>query len=462
MNPEHAPKPPVDSSAELPILATESSTEHDVLEVPIERAIVPRQPAAPAAAPTRDRLATAVWSFVLPFTLMAAVFMILLWVMPHLLFHWRAMDARTEADAIYTKRRAELKAEAEHADERLESLDRKATLTSMGFREVARKALPSVVNIINFREPTKEDAEKRVRLVYDPDDDRRYVHQSIGSGVIFKPGVILTNDHVLRGAKRVRVTFASGRSIGVDIGACATDSLTDLAVVRLPDNLPAGLKEDASQSAAFADSAKDVQIGDWTLAIGSPLDYRQTVTQGIISAKGRMVPLEQADLVELLQTDAAINQGSSGGPLFDQLGRVVGISVAMAVEERGIGFAIPSNTAKKVGELLVTKGEVPRGYLGIKMDDVPAPKLKENKIDDGAVWVRDVLPGSAAAIAGLKSGDIITRVNNEPLQRWRTVRHFQQLVADMDPGAEVTFEIVRDAKRRPMAVKLGKRPRVLK
>ena len=145
-----------------------------------------------------------------------------------------------------------------------------------------------------------------------PDNDRKYLQLGVGSGLIVKPGVILTNNHVVMGAERLRISFASGQSIGVDPGAVVRDAMTDLAVIRLPSDLPAGLKEEAQQSAVFADSDKDVQVGDWALAIGSPLGLKQTVTQGVISAKGRL--LHMLDLVELLQTDAAINPGNSGGP----------------------------------------------------------------------------------------------------------------------------------------------------
>src|SRR5262249_5451295 len=145
----------------------------------------------------------------------------------------------------------------------------------------------------------------------------------------------------------------------------------DLAVLKLGDNLPAGIRDDAKAEAVWADSDKGVQVGDRVLAMGSPLGLRHTVTQGIISAKGRL--LAMLDMVELLQTDAAINPGNSGGPLFDQLGRVAGINVAIASDNggnQGIGFAIPSNTAKRIFEQLSTTGEVSRGYLGIGLEDV--------------------------------------------------------------------------------------------
>jgi serine protease Do len=239
----------------------------------------------------------------------------------------------------------------------------------------------------------------------------------------------------------------------------ASDAITDLAIIRLPADLPAALKEEAQNVATFADSDKDVQVGDWALAMGSPLGLRQTVTQGIISAKGRL--LSMLDLVELFQTDAAINPGNSGGPLFDQRGRVVGINVAIASDNggnQGIGFAIPSNTVKKIAEQLLTKGEVPRGYLGVAMDELPVPEAKALNIEDGGVVVRNVVKGEAADKAGVKVGDIILRINKDALSRLQPIRHFRQLIVDVEPGHEITLEVMRGEERRQLTVTIGRRP----
>src|SRR5207302_11308296 len=179
--------------------------------------------------------------------------------------------------------------------------------------------------VINLRDPKKADPFHKRNLLFDPDKDRKYAQQGVGSGILVKPGFVLTNFHVIRQAQRLRITFASGHSIGVDPDAVASDPVTDLAVIRLPTD--ASLKEDVNVTTPFADSDKDVHVGDWALAIGSPLGLRQTVTQGVVSAKGRL--LTMLDLVELLQTDAAINPGNSGGPLFDQYGRIMGLNVSI-------------------------------------------------------------------------------------------------------------------------------------
>ena len=156
-----------------------------------------------------------------------------------------------------------------------------------------------------------------------------------------------------------------------------------------------------------------------------------------------------------------IYPGNSGGPLLDQTGRVIGINVAVSYAPeggQGIGFAIPSNTAKRIADLLLEKGEVPRGFLGVEMTELPAPQAKALKIDNGGVIVKNVVKGGPAEEAGIKTGDIIVRVNNDYLQRFRPIRHLRQIVGDLDPGTEVPVEIVRGEERRQVTVTLGKQP----
>lgn len=436
--------------------------------VPFPPAESPAPPDPPGPTDSMDRSAVlpeshgnGLWHYVLPTVFLTSMALLVIYAVPYLLFHWRVMDAHADAEGALLKRRAELKAEAEHADERLELLDKKVNLVGLGFREVARKIAPVVVNVANLREPLhpEEIAGRKKMLFYDPETDRRYLQHGIGSGIVLKPGVILTNYHVVKGAHRLRILFASGQSIGLNMNAISVDERTDLAILTLPDNLPAGIKEDASFTAVFADSDKDVHVGDWALAMGSPHGLRQTVTQGIISAKGRLLPM--LDLVELIQTDAAINPGNSGGPLFDQLGRVVGINVAIATDNggnQGIGFAIPSNTASKIAEQLIKHGEVPRGYIGIAMEDLPGPRAKTLKLENGGVLVREVLQGEAGEKAGLKVGDIVLRLNKEVISRFEPMHHFRQLIANLPPGAEITLDILRGNNRINITVTLGKRP----
>ena len=458
MNPNDDP-PPISI---MPSLELDAPTD------PLANAITSHPPvflAPPVAEPIKpnvaEQVAGGLWNWVLPSMFLFSLFILVLYAVPYLLYHWRLLDAQADAESTYLKRRAELKADAEHADQRLDLLDKRVHLTSLGFREVVRKVTPNVVNVGNFREPKVAELPMIAKkgLIFDAQNDRKYIQIGVGSGLVIKPGVILTNNHVVKGAQRLRITFASGQSIGIDPSAVVGDAITDLAVIRLPENLPAGVKEDAQHVVEFADSDKDVQVGDFALAVGSPLGLKQTVTQGVISAKGRL--LNMLDLVELLQTDAAINPGNSGGPLFDQYGRVVGINVAIASDNggnQGIGFAIPSNTAKKIAEQLLAGGEVPRGYLGIAMEELAGPQAKALKLDEGGILVKAVVPGEAANKAGIQAGDIILRVNKDSLNRWQPIRHFRQLVVDLAPGSEVTLEILRGDERQQVALVVGKRP----
>lgn len=452
--PPPAELPPVPDGADTSFSAEPPRNLLAHLEpAPLGGAMLPA-PVAPAAGRGPGALA-------LPALGVLSLLVLLLYAAPYLLYHWRWLDAKGEAEAFYARRRAELRAEAEHADERLDALDRRVHLVSLGFREVVRKVSPWVVNVTNYREPRRaEQAVGRRLLFRDPDDDRDYVQAGVGSGLLVKPGVVLTNHHVVRGAARLRVAFASGQSVAVAGDAVAVDGLTDLAVLRLPDRLAEGLRQEADAACAFADSDRDVQVGDWALAVGSPLGLRQTVTQGVISAKGRLLQL--LDLVELLQTDAAINPGNSGGPLFDQHGRVAGINVAIAGDaaggNQGIGFAIPSNTARRIAEQLLAHGEVPRGYLGIALEEVSTRAARALNVDDGAVRVKDIIPGEAGERSGLRAGDVVVRVGATSLRRVEPLRHLRQLIVDAEPGTEVTLELVRDGARRELPVKIGKRP----
>ena len=212
--------------------------------------------------------------------------------------------------------------------------------------------------------------------------------------------------------------------------------------------------------AEFADSDKEVEVGDWVLAAGSPFGLRQSITAGIISAKGR-VNLGILDQVELLQTDAAINPGNSGGPLFDQRGRVVGISFAIASDNgrnEGVGFAIPSNTAKAVSMELIAKGEVTRGFLGIAMQELPDGASRRLGLDQtGGVLVSFVRPGSPAAKAGVLQRDILFALNDAPIGSADSLTRIRQRIANLSPGTTVQLGVLRDGRRLELEATLTKR-----
>jgi Do/DeqQ family serine protease len=267
----------------------------------------------------------------------------------------------------------------------------------------------------------------------------------LGSGVIISTdGYILTNHHVVDGAEKIKVDLNDDRTL--DAKVVGSDPLSDLAVLKIDaTNLPV---------LALGDSDK-VRVGDVVLAIGNPLGIGQTVTMGIISAKGRQTGLS-GNFEDFLQTDAPINQGNSGGALVSTNSELIGINsqiLSPSGGSIGIGFAIPSNMAKTVTETLVKTGKVRRGQLGIsvvKLNSEPAKQLgiKETK----GVGVAEVKPGSAADQAGLKKGDVITAFNSTEITEPNV---FRNLVASTAPGTDVTLTISRDGREQQMRAKLG-------
>jgi serine protease Do len=400
------------------------------------------------------------WPLVLAvmLTVLLALGLLTLYLAPVWAERWRVASDQASAEAVYLRRQAELRAESEAADQRLEILDRRVHLVSLGFRDVARKVAPVVVHIGNEVAVEEEGNE---RSFHDDEDNREYVEHAEGSGILVKPGLVLTNRHVVDKAKRLRVTFASGRSLKVKPANVSSDQPTDLAVIRLPQKPGIAFEPDYAVYAEFADSDRDVQVGDWVLAAGSPFGLRQTVSAGIISAKGR-TDLRILDFVDLLQTDAAINPGSSGGPLFDARGRVVGINVAIASESgrsQGVGFAIPSDTVQEVFNQLVEKGEVVRGFLGVYMNDVREDAHERLGVaGTGGVFVTRVESNSPADNAGLQKGDLIVRVNGEPVGTGNAMSRLRKRIAQMAPETHVQIEVLRHGEKRALEVVVAKRP----
>lgn len=268
----------------------------------------------------------------------------------------------------------------------------------------------------------------------------------LGSGVIISTdGYILTNHHVVDGAEQIKVDLNDNRTL--DAKVVGSDQPSDLAVLKVDAaNLPV---------LALGDSDK-VRVGDVVLAIGNPLGIGQTVTMGIISAKGRQTGMSSGSFEDFLQTDAPINQGNSGGALVSTNSELVGINsqiLSPSGGSIGIGFAIPSNMARTITDTLVKTGKVRRGQLGItvvKLNSEPAKELgiKETK----GVGVAQVQPGSAADRAGLRKGDVITSFNGVEMTDPNV---FRNLVASTAPGTDVTLTIIRDGREQQIRAKLG-------
>ena len=275
---------------------------------------------------------------------------------------------------------------------------------------------------------------------------RGQVRQGLGSGVIISPdGYIVTNHHVVDGAEEITVELTDRRSLKAKL--VGSDPPSDLAVLKVEERgLPV---------LSLGDSDK-VRVGDIVLAIGNPLGVGQTVTSGIISAKGRQTGLSDGSFEDFLQTDAAINQGNSGGALVSAGGELIGINsqiLSPSGGNIGIGFSIPSNMARTVVEQLINQGRVRRGQLGVVVQAVTADiaasiGLKEAR----GVIVSSVQEGSAAARAGLERGDIITSVNGQEVNEPNVLRNF---IAATPPGSEVTLTVMRGSEERQVKVALG-------
>jgi serine protease Do len=283
---------------------------------------------------------------------------------------------------------------------------------------------------------------------------REQREKALGSGVIVSAdGYIVTNNHVVSKATQIEVSLSDKRTFkGKVVGA---DPQTDIAVVKIDaQNLPV---------VPFGDSGQ-MKVGDTVMAFGNPFEQYFTVTRGSVSALGRNLSGGEK-LEDFIQTDAAINPGNSGGALVNVRGQVIGINTAIVPGNSGpggegsfigIGFAIPSNTAKHVMEDLIKTGKVSRGYLGIQIKSLDDGLAKQFKVPDmSGALVEDVTPGGPADKAGIKNGDVIRKLNG------KTVPGSGQLtsmVTDMNPGTEVTLDIIRDGQPMTIHLTLGERP----
>lgn len=329
---------------------------------------------------------------------------------------------------------------------------------SDSFRAVAKSLRPSVVSITSVKSIHQSENRQRFQQFDNPqlpeqlreffgDDglDRffqfsvpqeSYQQQGLGSGVLIsEDGYLLSNNHVVRNADKITVILSDERQFQAEM--IGSDAATDLAVLKIDATglTPARLGD----SSALA-------VGDWVLAMGSPMGLEQTVTAGIISATGR-ANVGIADYEDFLQTDAAINPGNSGGPLVNIHGEVVGINTAIASRtggNMGIGFAIPSNMAKSVQNAILNEGGVKRGRLGVLIQDL-TPDLAASfdyKSTNG-VLVGDVVPNGPADEAGLEAGDIIVKYGDQPVRKAYELRN---AVAATAPQSQVTLKIVRNGQ----------------
>jgi serine protease DegQ len=274
--------------------------------------------------------------------------------------------------------------------------------------------------------------------------------EGVGSGVIYRSdGVILTNNHVVAGATRLEVAFADGsRSVG---RVTATDPDTDLAVIRVErTGLPA---------AHFRTALPPV--GSLAIVLGSPLGFEKTVTAGIVSGVHRQIPGSASGtraLVDLLQTDAAISPGNSGGAVVDADGRVTGISIAYIPPQQGavaVGFAIPAATATRVADELLQNGRARHAYLGLQPGELTAQIASEMHVKSDGVLVYALAPNGPAAQAGLRPGDVVTAIGSEKVT---SVEELFAALRGRQPGETVAVSYVRDGQERTGQVQVSDRP----
>ncbi len=323
------------------------------------------------------------------------------------------------------------------------------------FADLAEKLKPSVVNIST----TKTVRGGGMRSPYGPgnpfgDDffdrffgdipQREFKQRSLGSGfIISADGYIITNNHVVEQVDKIIVKLSDGKEYEAKV--IGKDAKTDIALIKIKatDSLPV---------AETGDSDK-LRVGDWVVAIGNPFGLEQTVTAGIVSAKGRVIGAGPYD--NFIQTDASINPGNSGGPLFNMEGKVVGINTAIVAQGQGIGFAIPISMAKSILPDLKSTGKVTRGWLGVSVQDITEDIAKSMKLKDrNGALIADVFTGDPADKAGLKAGDVVTEINGKKI---KDTHELLMLIAGFRVGETVVIRATRDGQEKVFNITVAER-----
>ena len=322
------------------------------------------------------------------------------------------------------------------------------------FADLAEKLMPSVVNISTtttittqtnpfpFQFPPGSPFEDMFREFGTPQERKS---SALGSGfIIDEKGIVVTNNHVIQDAEDIIIRVNGDKEFKAKV--IGADPLSDIAVLQLET-------QEKFIPVKFGDSDK-ARIGDWVIAIGNPFGLGGTVTSGIISARNRSIGLARYE--DYIQTDASINSGNSGGPLFDMNGDVIGINTAILGRSGsiGIGFSIPSNSAKIVIDQLIEFGETKRGWLGVRIQDVTKEIAEVEKLDEprGAL-VASVAPNSPSENAGVKAGDIILEFDNERIQE---MKQLPIIVARTEVGKKVKVKIWRNKKEIVKTITLGR------
>ncbi|MCF6246986.1 MAG: DegQ family serine endoprotease [Desulfobacula sp.] len=328
------------------------------------------------------------------------------------------------------------------------------------FSELAQKAKPGVVNIRTTK--TIEGGGRVYRHFFGQPfggnrqglDDffapffnqrpQSRKESSLGSGfIISKDGYIVTNNHVIKDADKIKVILHDNKEY--DAKVIGTDPMTDLALIKI---------EAKKLKPLTFGSSSDIKVGSWVVAIGSPFGLEQTVTAGIVSAKGRIIGSGPYD--DFIQTDASINPGNSGGPLLNMDGEVIGINTAIIRSGQGIGFAIPSDMAQGIIDQLTEQKRVSRGWMGVAIQNITEKLAKYYGIEETrGVYIAKVYEGDPADNAGIMVGDVIIQINNKKID---SSRDLSRTVASHFVGKTIKVKLIRNGDEKTIKVKLGKRP----
>jgi len=335
--------------------------------------------------------------------------------------------------------------------------------TPVSFADLAERLKPSVVNISTTKTVRSQGGILRgpfggadpFNRFFGGDDffekffgenpQREFKQKSLGSGfIISQDGYIFTNNHVVEQADKILVKLSDGEK-EFEAKIIGKDSKTDIALIKI--------KPDKNLTVVEIGDSDKLRVGEWVMAIGNPFGLEQTVTAGIVSAKGRVIGAGPYD--NFIQTDASINPGNSGGPLFGMDGRVVGINTAIVAQGQGIGFAIPINMANRMLPELKTKGEVSRGWLGVSIQDVTEEIARNLKLKSSAgALIAEVFEGDPADKAGLKAGDVVVEVNGRTI---KSSHDLLMVVADFHVGEKVEIKAIRDGQEKTFQVVISER-----
>ena len=330
----------------------------------------------------------------------------------------------------------------------------------VSFADLAEKLKPAVVNISTtktvrsggFRSPFGQGSpfgrnfggDDFFERFFGDIPQRQFKQRSLGSGfIISDDGYIFTNNHVVEQADKILVKLSDGKEYEAKV--IGKDAKTDIALIKI--------KANGSLPVVETGDSDKLRVGDWVMAIGNPFGLEQTVTAGIVSAKGRVIGAGPYD--NFIQTDASINPGNSGGPLFSMDGKVIGINTAIVAQGQGIGFAIPINMAKTILPDLKAKGKVIRGWLGVSVQDISEEIAQSMKLKDkSGALISDVFKDDPADKAGLKAGDVVTEINGKLV---KDTHELLLMIAGFRVGETIKVKIIRDGQEKVISITIAER-----